>query len=208
MTPITPELLCELALGLLAPAEAAEVERQVAQSAALRRELRELRESLGLMPPPGPAKAPLRPLSSLLDHLDGRAPFAGFAGRFARIFQLPEAEALRLLAAATSPDPWEPFLPGASLRHFAPGPGLAGVPDMDAGFVQFDAGMQFPKHHHAGEEVTLVLQGGFADETLGRHFSPGDVIHLPPGSIHTFTIDRGEPCISAVLLLGALRFDV
>jgi len=148
--------------------------------------------------------APARPRALLLDHLTGRAPFAGFASRFSRIFQLPEAAALRLLASIAA-TPWDPMMPGVGLQHFSPGAALQG-PGVDAGFVSFASDLVFPFHAHGGEETTLVLQGGFVDELTGRHLLPGDILRLPAGSAHQFRIDRGETCLGAVLLLGPLSF--
>lgn len=151
-----------------------------------------------LTPPP-------RPRSWLLEHLSGQSPFAGFAGRFARIFQVSEGEAARLLAELGRATEWETFLPVADLRHFTPGPAFR-EPGMDAGFVRFASSSTFPTHNHAGDEHTLVLQGGFTDQLTGRHLLPGDTLTLKAGSSHTFQIDPEEPCIAAVLLLGPIAF--
>lgn len=161
-------------------------------------------DALGLLLEPPPA-APARPRALLLDHLAGRVPFAGFKGRFARLFQVNEDEAERVLASIPTAAPWEPFLPVATLRHFQPGPALQ-QPGFDAGLVRFEAGSLFPQHSHQGGEVSLVLQGGFFDQLTRRHVGPGDLLELPPGSAHAFRIDPGEPCIAAVLLLGPIAF--
>lgn len=160
---------------------------------------------LGLLGGPPSRPPPPLPRANLLAHLSGRAPFVGFAPRLARLFQLPEARAEELLFDLGRTPPWEPFLPVASLLHFTPGPALQ-KPGVDAGFVRFEAGTTFPQHAHGGDEVTLVLQGGFVDPVTGRHLRPGDMLRLPAGTSHAFPIDAGEPCLAAVLLLGPITF--
>jgi quercetin dioxygenase-like cupin family protein len=164
-----------------------------------------LLDGLGFLDEPAPRPAPPRPRAHLLAHLSGRAPFVGFAPRLARLFQLPEARAEELLLDLGKTPPWEPFLPVASLLHFTPGPALQ-KPGVDAGFVRFAAGTTFPQHAHGGDEVTLVLQGGFVDPVTGRHLRPGDTLLLPAGTSHAFPIDPGEPCLAAVLLMGPITF--
>lgn len=160
--------------------------------------------SLGLLDEP-PSSAPARPLALLLDHLEGRSPFAGFVDRIAGLFAIPRGDAKRLLADAAAASGWEPMFPGATVRRCVPGAALRG-PDHDAGLVRIGPSLVFPFHEHGGEERTLVLQGGFVDELTGRHLLPGDTLVLSAGTAHRFRIDPGEACICAVLLLGPLSF--
>ncbi|MCS6900421.1 MAG: cupin domain-containing protein [Myxococcales bacterium] len=161
-------------------------------------------EGLGVLIMP-PVHIPSRPRANLMAHLTGEAPFVGFALRLARLFQIDEEEAAHLLGKLGMQPSWEPFLPVASLLHVTPGPALRRL-GVDAGFIRFEGGTTFPEHLHGGEERTLVLQGGFLDLLSGRHLLPGDTLVLPAGSSHRFRIDPGEPCISAVLLLGPISF--
>jgi putative transcriptional regulator len=66
-------------------------------------------------------------------------------------------------------------------------------------------GTIFPHHAHVGDEVTLVLDGGFRDED-GREIWRGEELYKPAGSDHEFVVIGERPCIAAVLALGGVRF--
>ena len=55
------------------------------------------------------------------------------------------------------------------------------------------SGMTMLEHGHAGEELTLVLQGAFKDK-VGR-FAVGDIADLDEDTEHCPVIEDGETCI-------------
>ena len=59
-------------------------------------------------------------------------------------------------------------------------------------------------HSHHGEELTLVLAGGFSDET--GSYGPGDVQTTTPDITHLPVSDSGEPCINLAVTDAPLRF--
>jgi len=66
-------------------------------------------------------------------------------------------------------------------------------------------GVTIPKHGHRGEELVLVLKGGFSDGT--NHFERGDIQSQHEEDMHSLRIDDGEECICLALTRGRLRFD-
>ena len=63
---------------------------------------------------------------------------------------------------------------------------------------------QTPLHRHAGREITLVLEGGFSDQT--GHYKKGDLIVInDPSLIHNPRADD-TGCLSLCLTEAPLRF--
>lgn len=65
-------------------------------------------------------------------------------------------------------------------------------------------GGRIPQHNHSGTEMTLVLQGGFSDESGSYH--AGDFIIREAGDIHAPTALPGSECICLAVLEAPLRF--
>lgn len=61
-----------------------------------------------------------------------------------------------------------------------------------------------PHHGHHGEEMTLVLEGGFTD--AGQHFVRGDVEQADPDVDHQPVVDPDGPCLALVVTDAPLRF--
>ncbi len=61
-----------------------------------------------------------------------------------------------------------------------------------------------PHHGHHGEEMTLVLDGGFTD--AGEHFVRGDVEQADPAVNHQPVVDADGPCLALVVTDAPLRF--
>lgn len=60
------------------------------------------------------------------------------------------------------------------------------------------------EHGHQGEEMTLVLSGGFKD---GAHsFGPGDVEFADGSVVHRPVADPGAPCICLAVTSAPLKF--
>ncbi|WP_136634340.1 ChrR family anti-sigma-E factor [Pseudooceanicola onchidii] len=66
------------------------------------------------------------------------------------------------------------------------------------------AGAAVPDHGHRGMELTMVLQGAFADET--DHFGRGDVEIADEELEHTPVADIGADCICLAATDAPLRF--
>lgn len=70
---------------------------------------------------------------------------------------------------------------------------LRGAPGTDVGM-----------HTHRGAEFTLVLRGGYSDET-GR-YGPGDFQTAAGDLSHNPVADPGEDCVNLTVTQGGLRF--
>jgi putative transcriptional regulator len=66
-------------------------------------------------------------------------------------------------------------------------------------------GRAVPHHGHNGTELTLVLEGSFADE-IGR-FTRGDVAEVDADTKHRPIVDSSGACVCLVATDAPLRFD-
>jgi putative transcriptional regulator len=65
-------------------------------------------------------------------------------------------------------------------------------------------GKALPRHGHHGTELTLVLEGAFADER--GHYGPGDLAEADEGVDHRPVAEGTVDCVCLVATLGRLRF--
>lgn len=154
------------------------------------------------------AVEPLEPSASLRSRVLAAATAAtrleGFVGRFARLFDLPEPDARRILGEARDAggQGWvDTPLPGVRLYHFAGGGRVASA---DCGLVQLAPGTAFPPHRHRGAEWVFVLAGS-AEEDGGDLWLPGDLVIREADSIHGFRASAHEPYLFAVVLHGGIE---
>jgi len=90
---------------------------------------------------------------------------------------------------------WQGLLPG--LRHIP----LA-VDSARTRVVRIRPGMVIPAHGHAGDEYTVVIEGGIDD--AGVHYRRGDVGVRRPGDEHEQRIADGEECVALVVNRGPM----
>lgn len=69
---------------------------------------------------------------------------------------------------------------------------------------RIEPGCTVPRHSHAGSEFTLVVAGGFTDES-GR-FGPGDLSVKGPNDTHQPTGDMDGVCFALAIRDGGLKF--
>ncbi len=69
--------------------------------------------------------------------------------------------------------------------------------------MRIQPGVAMPRHTHHGDEVTLVLEGGYSD--ADGHYARGDVQTADPSVDHQPVADEGEPCICLVVSDGPLK---
>lgn len=74
-----------------------------------------------------------------------------------------------------------------------------------ARLLYIPAGQAVPDHGHRGTELTLVLQGAFADAT--DRFGPGDLEIADEELEHTPVAEPGLPCICLAATDAPLRFS-
>lgn len=99
-----------------------------------------------------------------------------------------------------SDSPWRSKLGGVQGRKI----NRLCEPGVDARLLKIQPGSAIPHHDHRGQELTLVLQGGFSDEKGVYH--RGDVCAGEAGEPHTPVGLEGEPCICFAVSLGGYRF--
>lgn len=64
--------------------------------------------------------------------------------------------------------------------------------------LRLESGRGLPEHRHAGYEYTVVLQGGYTDET--GNYGVGDFAVGPGAQRHEPIADPGEPCIALIVV--------
>ena len=75
--------------------------------------------------------------------------------------------------------------------------------EVEANIYRIAAGTAIPVHSHEGTEVTLVLAGGFTDETGA--FGPGDIAIQETGATHQPVADDDGECIVFAINEGNIR---
>lgn len=76
--------------------------------------------------------------------------------------------------------------------------------DAEAEIYRIEAGKAVPRHSHESSEFTLVLSGGFTDES--GSFGPGDLAVKGPQDTHQPVADAGEVCFTLAVRDGGLKF--
>lgn len=76
--------------------------------------------------------------------------------------------------------------------------------DATVRLLYIPAGAAVPDHGHNGTELTLVLQGAFADEV--DRFGPGDIEIANEDLDHTPVAEAGEDCICLAATDAPLKF--
>jgi putative transcriptional regulator len=97
-----------------------------------------------------------------------------------------------LVGSSLSAVRWKWLLPGVSRHEIALSPGKPGYLVL----LRADPGGVIPQHGHGGSELTLVLQGAYADET-GR-YERGDCADLDADVEHRPVADAVMGCICVV----------
>jgi putative transcriptional regulator len=94
---------------------------------------------------------------------------------------------------------WRPL--GGGVRHAR----LSTSQDATVRLLYIPAGKRLPDHGHRGQEMTLVLQGAFSDETA--RFGRGDIEIANEDMHHTPVAEAGEDCICLAATDAPLKFN-
>jgi len=183
------ELLLDYATGVLPEGPALAVALHVALEPEARRTVRRLRGLAGalLADEAGEAVLGEAALERTLARLDD-APVE------------PRAEPA-VSGFDWAPAPLRPYLAGKSWRR-----GFGGFEEMRlelhgdrhlVSLLRLAPGQGLPAHRHAAGEYTVVLQGGYTDNT--GNYVAGDFAVGPEGG-HKPIADPGEPCIALIVL--------
>lgn len=109
------------------------------------------------------------------------------------------------------PAPLQAYVGGAvdQLRWRRVSPSLAevklavGPRGFKTSLMRVRAGRRMPRHTHGGNEMVLVLAGGFSDDT--GHYRRGDVAVADTNLTHRPIADEGEDCLCLAVVQGGLR---
>ena len=133
-------------------------------------------------------------------------PMQPVPGIDALLAALPEQDAPPQAPAPAShglPAPLTPYVGSDALEWKFVAPGVSRVDlgfdegEMPVRLLSLRGGLKIPTHNHPGLERTLVLQGGYDDES--GTFVRGDIGIRDGSEPHYQVIHRGEPCIALVV---------
>ncbi|MEM1105773.1 MAG: ChrR family anti-sigma-E factor [Pseudomonadota bacterium] len=205
--PAFSELYSAYAAGCLDPAFALLVETQAALRPDVRRDLA-MSEVIAVshFERAEPAELDDDAVNRALDAIDAaaasnappRVALNGVSSAIGELLDLP-APLKDLALFAAGDDGWK--FTGPGLRRLA-------LPVSDAAeteLFRIEPGVAVPRHTHEGSEFTLVVSGGFTDET--GSFGPGDLSVKGPADCHQPVADRDGPCIALAVRDGGLRFQ-
>ena len=74
-----------------------------------------------------------------------------------------------------------------------------------AHLYRIEPGASVPHHTHKGDEYSLVVQGGFTDET--GSYGPGDVAHQTSSDFHMPVADDDGVCFVLAVSEGGMKFS-
>lgn len=80
---------------------------------------------------------------------------------------------------------------------------LPDYPGIKTRLLRIRGGTAMPRHTHEGREYTLLLAGGFSDET--GHYLRGDVAEAGPSVDHRPVADADEDCLCLAVTDAPLR---
>jgi anti-sigma factor RsiW len=181
--------LTDYVLGTLPASQMAELDRRIAASADLRREVDLLTELLAqaAVRTLEPLPVPVNGRNRLLAALGTGQRFAGLIPRLGQMLDLPARAVQALLDKVDDDGAWiSGFAPGVRYFNFTPGARHAAA-GAEAGFVRLGAGVSFPHHRHIGHEMTMVIEGQMRDGD--KRFGAGAVIEHDRDSEHGWVND-------------------
>ncbi len=189
--PAPEELLLEYAAGVLPEGPALAVALHVALDPAARRTVDRLRAVAGAMLEEQPA-----PAGDL-----------GLEGVLARLGTVPIEAAPPAPAAPRSGFEWAPpalrsYLDGKDWKRVFGGFEEIRIPlhgdSHRVSLLRLEPGKGLPVHRHVANEYTIVLQGGYTDNT--GNYAVGDFAVGPGANQHEPIADPGEPCIALIVV--------
>src|SRR6201995_6020704 len=194
------ELLIDYAVGALSPAEALVIAVHMEFCADCRRAARTALSVGGaLLDSIEPMALPPAAFQRALQAIDDGAVSIESVIRSAPTFAVKWPAALRDHLAETGHAPWRKLPAGfRALR----------IPFEDESsrvWVVTAPGGRGPlAHSHVADEWTVVLEGGFTDET--GTYAAGDFAYMGPGEQHRMIAEKGEGCVCLLLVREKPRY--
>lgn len=204
--PYASELYSAYSAGRLSPAYALLVETQAALRADIARDLAISEaitgtffenESRELMAPNAFEKT-LKQIEALEDGgADSLAAASSARDGLNELLALPEPLRDKALMASIGKG-WSRLTRGVSRLD------LSDSIAVHAHLYKIKPGSSVPRHSHHGPELTLVLQGGFSDQT--GDYGPGDISYKTPQDTHQPIADDDGVCLALAVSEGGMRF--
>lgn len=200
------ELYSAYSAGQLSPAFALMIETQSALRADIRADLyvsdaiagAMLEEEAPALMSPNAFDKALRAIDTLGESEDRRVRAAARAGsELQELLGLPEPLRERALEACEAGG-WRRMT--GRVRRLD----LGSRPDVHAHLYRIEPGASVPRHSHHGDELTLVLSGGFSDAS--GNYGPGDIARQTPDDTHKPVADNDGPCLVLAVSEGGLKF--
>jgi len=194
------ELLIDYATGALSPAEALVIDVHLEFCADCRDAARTAFAAGGaLLDAIEPMALSPASFQNVLQAIDGEAVSIESVIRSAPTFAVKWPAALRDRLAATGHAPW---------RNLPAGFRALRIPFEDESsrvWVVTAPGGRGPlAHAHIADEWTVVLEGGFTDET--GTYAAGDFAHMGVGEQHRMIAEKGEGCVCLLLVREKPRY--
>ncbi|WP_300377888.1 ChrR family anti-sigma-E factor [Henriciella sp.] len=200
------ELYSAYAAGRLSPAYALMVETQAAMRDDVRRDIDVAEAIAGVMfeqedidpMTPTAFEAALRAIDEHEETEERSVEAAEAAGSaLDELLGLPEPLRERALEACGDQG-WQRMTAGVSRID------LNGQGRTHAHLYRIQPGASVPTHSHRGDELTLVLRGGFSDE-FGT-YGPGQICRQTPDYTHKPVADDDGVCICLAVSEGGMKF--
>lgn len=194
------ELLIDYAAGALSPAEALVIDVHLEFCADCRQAARTALDAGGaLLDAIEPMALPPASFQRVLQAIDGESVSIDSVIRSAPTFAVKWPAALRGRLASTGHAPWRKMPAGfRALR----------IPFEDQSsrvwVVSAPGGRGPLAHAHVADEWTVVLEGGFTDET--GTYAAGDFAHMGVGEQHRMIAEEGEGCVCLLLVREKPRY--
>lgn len=138
-------------------------------------------------------------LDAVLARLDEPAPLSFAEGRAANSEGVLPGLLERIINGDFSELIWRKVTKSLSVSYLK-----TGDSDNEFALYRIAAGGKIPEHRHGGHEMTLVLQGGFSDES--GTYAPGDFVLKDGDDHHSPIADADGDCICLAVLDAPLQF--
>jgi putative transcriptional regulator len=194
------DLLAAYAAGDMAEAPALLIATHLALCPACRRQVADYEalggELMAALPGEPPAPDSLARTLARLDAQDAdeAAPVGRHGSSAAKAQLLPRP--LRDYMAEAKDRSWRSIIPGLRTLSLK-------TKGAKTWLMELAPGRPIPDHGHRGQEMVLVLSGGYHDGVNG--YGPGDVQISGPETIHRPVADKDGPCLCLVVAEGGIR---
>ena len=136
-----------------------------------------------------------RSLQAVMDRLDGyeqSEECAPYSPRHKINIPMPQPLCMEISVRCGAAAVWRPVWPGVQVLRIP-----ARAQNCAMHIIRMRPGARLPRHRHAGREITLVLDGFFADAS-GTH-KRGDILIMDAGTVHAPRAGAGEGCACLIV---------